>query len=357
MPMLEYTQKDHADTIQGRVMAGADLKQEGAFQIDIAHNGAGWAWSVNVEIGGKTMARSETESDHPHENLTWREATALAKTRVVELATELEAELERGGPTPTPPRNSEKEDSMDRETLDTSLEREDSPTQQPTAWERAKARVRDWVTPALTVNDPDYENSPHEDTRQAYEDYLISQEKASAVSRVDQARDQTVSPPQEQERHPLPPPPGAKWPILCSADAVSPGDIIEAAGGWYRTVVEVGEAYDPPEERGGLRPYGTAGDPGEQWQTAYCRPSTLPEIHAAQKAQREQWGEEHRLDVSTPGPTEAAGGSFQVFQSKAVAEQYAQAPPPVSGHPASTGSPLRPAPNGLVCGHIPAGTR
>ena len=38
--------------------------------------------------------------------------------------------------------------------------------------------------------------------------------------------------------------------------------------------------------------------------------------------------EERRPDVSTPGPTEAAGISFQVFHSKADAEQYAQHLPP-----------------------------
>ena len=37
--------------------------------------------------------------------------------------------------------------------------------------------------------------------------------------------------------------------------------------------------------------------------------------------------EERRLDVSTPGPTEAAGGSFQVFDSKADAEHHAHRRP------------------------------
>ena len=347
MPMLEYTQKDHADTIQGRVMAGADLKQEGTFQIDIAHNGEGWAWSMNVEIGGKTIARTETESDHPYENLTWREAAALAKNRVVELATELEAKPERGGPPPTPPRNSEKEDSMawkdpdyehyphedtrkaDEEALiGRGIEPEREPeVYKPPLWERVGAVVGERVeaffdrvdafTGKANLKDPDYEHYPHEDTRKADVEERI---------RVDKARDQTVSRPLERESAPQSEsdPPGGKWPILCRAGAVSPGDTIEPAAGRWFTVVELGEATEPPKDQAGIRPYGTGRAPGEQWQTAYCRDATLPEIHVAQNAQREQSGEERRLDVSTPGPTEAAGGSFQVFDSKADAEHHAR---------------------------------
>ena len=202
MPMLEYTQKDNADTIQGRVMGGHGLKQEGEFRIDIAHNGAGWAWSMNVEIEGKAVARTETESDHPYENLTWQEAAALAKTRVVELATVLEAELEGGGPPPpAPPRNSEKEDSMDRARAEMNGES----TSEPTRWEAVKEAVGAGITRAreeyaalqqeleesrawaeefklplwaravdrmstfihrlAALHDPDYELGPHEDTR------------------------------------------------------------------------------------------------------------------------------------------------------------------------------------------------
>ena len=87
MALLECTQEDHAETIRGRVWAGPDLKQEGEFQIAVTrealplYNEAGWAWSMKVEIGEKAATRTETEADHPYENLTWQEAVALAKTR------------------------------------------------------------------------------------------------------------------------------------------------------------------------------------------------------------------------------------------------------------------------------------
>ena len=59
MALLEYTQEDHAETIRGQVWTGPDLKQEGEFQIAVTrealplYSGAGWAWSMKVEIGEK----------------------------------------------------------------------------------------------------------------------------------------------------------------------------------------------------------------------------------------------------------------------------------------------------------------
>ena len=238
MPMLEYTQKDQADTIQGRVMVGHGLKQEGEFRIDIAHNGGGWAWSMNVEIEGKAVATTETELDHPHENLTWREAAALAKTRVVELATVLEAELEGGGPPPpAPPRNSEKEDSMDRARAEMNGES----TSEPTRWEAVKEAVGAGITRARAGKDPDYEHHPDVDARKAYEAELIRRNREIEA-------DQPKAPP----------------------------------------------LMETVQQRGGV---------------------------GFSRAEAE---EERRLDVSTPGPTEAAGGSFQVLHSKTDAEHHAE---------------------------------
>lgn len=101
MAMLEYTQEENGDRIQGRVWAGPDLKQEGEFQIDMARTEAGWGWTMKVEIGDTAVERTQTEADQPYENLTWREAVALAKTGVTEQAEELAAELGQGaGPAP-----------------------------------------------------------------------------------------------------------------------------------------------------------------------------------------------------------------------------------------------------------------
>lgn len=115
------------------------------------------------------------------------------------------------------------------------------------------------------------------------------------------------------------PPRETTWPILCHAGAVSPGDTIEPAVGRWFTVVELGEAQEPPEDHAGIRPYGTRCEPEGRWQTALCRNASLPEIAIAQKAQREQAGEELHREVSGPGPAEHAGG---VFLSKAEAEEY-----------------------------------
>ena len=49
---------------------------------------------------------------------------------------------------------------------------------------------------------------------------------------------------------------------------------------------------------------------------------------AAQKAAREQSEPSRRYDLETPGPTEAAGGSFQVVSTPAEAERVASRLPP-----------------------------
>ena len=130
------------------------------------------------------------------------------------------------------------------------------------------------------------------------------------------------SPALEGSPHSDPDPPReTKWPILCHAGAVSPGDTIEPAVGRWFTGVELGEAQEPPEDQAGIRPYGTRCEPEGQWQTALCRNASLPEIAAAQKAQREQAGEELHRGVSVPGPAEHAGGAFL---SKREAEDHAK---------------------------------
>ena len=48
-----------------------------------------------------------------------------------------------------------------------------------------------------------------------------------------------------------------------------------------------------------------------------------PKQSATQKAEREQSEPSRRYDLETPGPTEAAGGSFQQFHSKSEAEREA----------------------------------
>ena len=53
-----------------------------------------------------------------------------------------------------------------------------------------------------------------------------------------------------------------------------------------------------------------------------------PAPSPTQKEQEPAAGQRARYDVETPGPTEAAGGSFQVFHSKAAAEQAAARLPP-----------------------------
>ena len=295
MALLEYTQEDHAETIRGRVWTGPDLKQEGEFQIAVTrealplYSGAGWAWSMKVEIGEKAATRTETEADHPYENLTWQEAVALAKTRVMELADELGAERERAEPPPAHQHNSEKETVMNHRDVNESPAPE-GPAPERGRWQTFRERLEGWFS--------------------RFEEAPPKQDQSASLEGKPQSE---PDPPRE-----------TKWPILSRAGAVSPGDTIEPAAGRWFTVVELGEAQEPPEDQAGIRPYGTRREPGEQWQTAYCRAATLPEIHAAQKAQREQAGEERRYDVSSPGPTEAAGGSFRVLHSNADAEQAAQ---------------------------------
>lgn len=111
--------------------------------------------------------------------------------------------------------------------------------------------------------------------------------------------------------------------ILTREGAVSPGDTIEAARGWWVTVTEVEPPRDPPENQREIRVYGTRGAADERWQDAICRMATMPEIIAAQKAEREQSEPSRRYDLETPGPTEAQGGSFQVVSTPAEAERAA----------------------------------
>ncbi len=219
--------------------------------------------------------------------------------------------------------NAEKEDSMNHDDtrkadeeylIMRGIQPEREPAvYKPPLWERvaeaAAAVVEKWQRPVEEQElikrgiDPYAHGHPHDDTRKADEEARIGRESA----------------PQSE-----PDPPRGKWPILCRAGAVSPGDTIEPAAGRWFTVVELGAAPEPPEDQAGIRPYGTGREPGEQWQTAYCRDATLPEIHAAQKSQRQpEAGPQRRYDVETPGPTEAAGGSFQVFHSKEAAAQAA----------------------------------
>ena len=119
-----------------------------------------------------------------------------------------------------------------------------------------------------------------------------------------------------------------RWPILCRAEAVSPGDTIEPAVGKWYTVVELGPPETPHPNHADIRPYGTRLEAGEQWQTAYCRAATQPEIAAAQTAQREQSELPRPLDIPTPGPIENSGGSFQVFHSKDAADDHIKSLPP-----------------------------
>ena len=153
MALLEYTQEDHAETIQGRVWTGPDLKQEGEFQIAVTrealplYNGAGWAWRMNVEIEGKATTRTETEADHPYENLTWQEAVALAKTRVMELADELGAERERAEPPPAHQHNSEKETVMNQRAVNESPAPE-GPAPERGRWQTFRERVAGWFSGA-----------------------------------------------------------------------------------------------------------------------------------------------------------------------------------------------------------------
>ena len=111
--------------------------------------------------------------------------------------------------------------------------------------------------------------------------------------------------------------------ILTREGAVSPGDTIEAARGWWVTVTEVEPPREPPENQREIRVYGTRGAADERWQDAICRVATMPEIIAAQKAARAQSEQPRRYDLETPGPTEAAGGSFQQFHYKSEAEREA----------------------------------
>ena len=98
------------------------------------------------------------------------------------------------------------------------------------------------------------------------------------------------------------PPREGKLPILCRDGAVSLGDIIEPAPGAWFKVMELGEDREPPADHGGIRPYGTALEPGERWQTAYCRRATEAEIAAAKEAQLGLAAREAEWDVSVPGP-------------------------------------------------------
>ena len=174
-----------------------------------------------------------------------------------------------------------------------------SPAAEQTRWQTFKERAAEWFSGA--------EAAALKGDALCFEDF-----------RNDAAKPQSEpAPPRE-----------TKWPILSRAGAVSPGDTIEAQRGSWFTVVEVSPEWEPPENQREIRVYGTQGEADERWQHAYCCRATLPEIHAAQKAQREQSGEERRYDLETPGPTEATGGSFQVVSTPAEAEREASRLPP-----------------------------
>lgn len=183
------------------------------------------------------------------------------------------------------PRDSEKETIMPK-----TAEHDSTPSR----WQTLKEQMRPWFSRGA-------EAAPKQSAAPDREDYTLSD--------PDEPREPTRR-------------------ILTREGAVSPGNTIEAARGWWVTVTEVEPPRDPPENQREIRVYGTRGAADERWQDAICRMATMPEIIAAQKAEREQSEPSRRYDLETPGPTEAAGGSFQQFHSKSEAEREASRLPP-----------------------------
>lgn len=89
----------------------------------------------------------------------------------------------------------------------------------------------------------------------------------------------------------------------------------------HRDVSESPAPEGPAPERGHWQTF------KERLEGWFSRAETVPPP-PPQKDHREHAGEEHRYDVETPGPTEAAGGSFRVLPSKEAAEEYVQTLPP-----------------------------
>ena len=202
----------------------------------------------------------------------------------------------------------------------TILEREDSPTQQPTVWETVKEAVADWITRARAGKDPDYEHYPHWDTRKADEE----------------ARIPNLPEPQEREERRL--------------DVSSPGPT-EAAGGSFAVLHSKADAEQyaqrlPQSQESRIDRIIDADGPTDSYAVTSLpapaevardervadpadRAKAAPLMETVQQRggagfSRAEAGEERRLDVSSPGPTEAPGISFRAFHSKADAEQYAQ---------------------------------
>ena len=197
-------------------------------------------------------------------------------------------------------------------------------------WETIKATAGEWVgrvsarlSPGRTdeIEPPaprryDLETpGPTEAAAGSFQVVSTPAEAERALARLAAEQEYRIDPPAPQE---------ITRRILTREGAATPGDTIEAARGWWVTVTEVEPARTPPENQREIRVYGSRGAADERWQDAICRPATLPEIVAAQRAEREQ----SAPDLETPGPTEAAAGSFQQFHSKSEAVRAARLLPP-----------------------------
>lgn len=263
MALLEYSQEDNAERIQGKVWAGPDLKREGEFTIDMSRaalpleGGTGWAWRVSVEVGGVKGELTETEALYQAENLTWREAVGLAKTRVMELADTLGAERE--APAPEKSRRPGREEEIIAH------------------HEEIIAHHNEWITEAGF-------NRHHHATLQ--------------LAAVDRGELHRIAAAASEEVRALPDSPwkseDVKMERVYEAESIVFDRRVRQAGHLTPT------RWEELRER-------VAGLVGSQ------RRDTLEMAPPARE----------RYDLETPGPTEAAAGSFQVVSSRAEAARGA----------------------------------
>ena len=141
-------------------------------------------------------------------------------------------------------------------------------------WAEREARARDREKETIMPKATEHDSTPQQGRWQTFKEragawFSRGEEAAPKQSAAPAREDSTLSDPDEPRE--------LTRRILTREGAVSPGDTIEAARGWWVTVTEVEPPREPPENQREIRVYGTRGAADERWQDAICRVATMPE--------------------------------------------------------------------------------